>query len=67
VDAFLVVVFGGMSKLVGTIVSAFGVAQGQSIAQFFMDGAMGKVIILAVVVIILMIRPQGLFPSKVRA
>lgn len=67
VDAFLVVVFGGMSKLVGTIVSAFGVAQGQSIAQFFMDGAMGKVIILAVVIIILMIRPQGLFPSKVRA
>jgi urea transport system permease protein len=67
VDAFLVVVFGGMSKLVGTIVSAFGVAQGQSIAQFFMDGAMGKVIILSVVVIILMIRPQGLFPSKVRA
>ena len=66
VDAFLVVVFGGMTKLIGTIVSAFGIAQGQSIAQFFMDGAMGKVVILTVVVVILMIRPQGLFASKVR-
>lgn len=67
VDAFLVVVFGGMTKLVGTIVSAFGIAQGQSIAQFFMEGTMGKVTILLAVVIILMIRPQGLFASKVRS
>jgi urea transport system permease protein len=67
VDAFLVVVFGGMTKLMGTVASAFGIAQGQSIAQFFMDGAMGKVAILSVVVIILMIRPQGLFASKVRS
>ena len=67
VDAFLVVVFGGMTKLVGTIASAFGIAQGQSIAQFFMEGTMGKVTILTAVVIILMIRPQGLFASKVRS
>jgi urea transport system permease protein len=67
VDAFLVVVFGGMTKLVGTIASAFGIAQGQSIAQFFLQGTMGKVTILSVVVIILMIRPQGLFASKVRS
>jgi urea transport system permease protein len=67
VDAFLVVVFGGMTKLMGTVVSAFGIAQGQSIAQFFMQGTAGKVTILLTVVIILMIRPQGLFASKVRS
>ena len=67
VDAFLVVVFGGMTKLVGTIASAFGIAQGQSIAQFFLEGTMGKVTILLTVVVILMIRPQGLFASKVRS
>jgi len=67
VDAFLVVVFGGMAKLMGTVVSAFGIAQGQSIAQFFMQGTSGKVTILLTVVIILMIRPQGLFASKVRS
>jgi urea transport system permease protein len=67
VDSFLVVVFGGMTRLVGTIVSAFGIAQGQSIAQFFMEGTMGKVMILLVVVVILMIRPKGLFASKIRS
>ena len=67
VDAFLVVVFGGMTKLVGTIASAFGIAQGQSIAQFFLEGTMGKVTILLTVVVILMIRPQGLFAGKVRS
>jgi urea transport system permease protein len=67
VDAFLVVVFGGMTKLVGTIASAFGIAQGQSIAQFFLEGTSGKVTILLTVVIILMLRPQGLFASKVRS
>jgi urea transport system permease protein len=66
VDTFLVVVFGGTASLLGTIASAFGIAQGQSIFEFFLKGTMGKVAVLLGIVIILMIRPQGLFPSKVR-
>lgn len=67
VDTFLVVVFGGSASMLGTIASAFGIAQGQSISEFFMEGTMGKVATLMGIVVILMIRPQGLFPSKVRA
>lgn len=67
VDTFLVVVFGGTASLLGTIASAFGIAQGQSICEFFLKGTMGKVAVLLGIVIILMIRPQGLFASKVRA
>jgi urea transport system permease protein len=67
VDTFLVVVFGGTSSLGGTIASAFGIAQGQSISGFFLEGTMGKVAILLAIVVILMIRPQGLFSSKVRS
>jgi urea transport system permease protein len=67
VDTFLVVVFGGTASLLGTIASAFGIAQGQSISEFFLEGTMGKVAILLTIVIVLMIRPKGLFPSKVRA
>jgi len=67
VDTFLVVVFGGTSSLLGTIASAFGIAQGQSIAGFFMEGTMGKVAVLLGIILILMIRPQGLFSSKVRS
>jgi urea transport system permease protein len=66
VDSFMVVVFGGAASLMGTIVSAFGIAQAQSILQFFMTSSMGKVATLMTIVIILMMRPEGLFASKVR-
>ena len=67
VDTFLVVVFGGTASLMGTIASAFGIAQGQSILEFFLKGTMGKVAVLMVIVLVLMIRPQGLFASKIRS
>ncbi|MBU4498960.1 MAG: urea ABC transporter permease subunit UrtB [Gammaproteobacteria bacterium] len=66
VDAFLVVTFGGAANLLGTVASAFGIAQTQSIAEFFISGSMAKVLTLLLIVIILMIRPQGLFASKIR-
>ena len=66
VDTFLVVVFGGVASLLGTITSAFGIAQAQSILSFFLSGSMAKVITLLTVVVILMFRPQGLFAVKVR-
>jgi urea transport system permease protein len=66
VDAFLVVTFGGAASLLGTVASAFGIAQTQSISEFFMTGSMAKVLTLSVIVFILMLRPQGLFASKVR-
>jgi urea transport system permease protein len=66
VDAFLVVTFGGAASLLGTVASAFGIAQTQSILEFFMTGSMAKVLTLLTIVTILMIRPQGLFASKLR-
>ena len=66
VDAFLVVTFGGAASLLGTVVSAFGIAHTQSISEFFMAGSMAKVLTLSLIVLILMMRPQGLFASKVR-
>jgi urea transport system permease protein len=67
VDTFLVVVFGGSASMLGTIVSALGIAKTQSISEFFLEGTMGKVTTLMAIVFILMIRPKGLFPSKVRS
>lgn len=66
VDSFMVVVFGGAASLLGTIASAFGIAQAQSILQFFMSSSMGKVTTLLAIVIILMMRPEGLFASRIR-
>jgi urea transport system permease protein len=66
VDTFLVVVFGGAASLVGTIASAFSIAQAQATTEFFMTGSMAKVLTLMVVILILMARPEGLFTLKVR-
>jgi urea transport system permease protein len=66
VDTFLVVVFGGAQRLIGTIASAFAIAQTQATTEFFMTGSMAKVITLSTVILILLIRPQGLFALKVR-
>lgn len=66
VDTFLVVVFGGVSSLLGTIAAAFSISQVQSIMEFFLTGSTAKVLTLLAVVFILMLRPQGLFALKVR-
>jgi urea transport system permease protein len=66
VDTFIVVVFGGAASLIGTIISAFSIAQAQSISEFFLTGVLAKVFVLLAVIILLMIRPKGLIAAKVR-
>jgi urea transport system permease protein len=66
VDTFLVVVFGGAASLVGTIASAFSIAQAQATTEFFMTGSMAKVTTLLAVIFILMLKPEGLFTLRVR-
>jgi urea transport system permease protein len=66
VNTFLVVVFGGAQSLLGTIASAFAIAQTQSTAEFFLSGSMATVLTLSSVIVILMMRPQGLFSVRVR-
>jgi len=67
VDTFLVVVFGGAASLLGTIASAFSIAQAQSLLEFFLTSAMAKVLTLMTIIVILMLRPQGLFVTRVRS
>ena len=66
VDTFLIVVFGGAQSLLGTIASAFTISQTQSTLEFFLSGSTAKVLTLLGVVVILMLRPQGLSVAKVR-
>ena len=66
VDAFLTVVFGGAQSLFGTIASAFTIAETNSTLEFFMTGSTAKVITLVSIIVILMLRPEGLFSIKVR-
>lgn len=67
IDSFMVVVFGGVGNLLGTLVGSFTLG----IANKFMEPITGAVLanILVLVFIILFIqkRPKGLFPQKGRA
>jgi urea transport system permease protein len=66
VDTFIVVVFGGVESLLGTISSAFVIGQMQSWFEYFMSGSMARASILLLVIVVLYFRPNGLFAAKVR-
>jgi urea transport system permease protein len=66
VDSFIVVVFGGVQSLIGTVLSGFTIAQSQTILEYLMAGSMARVTILLFVIVVLYFKPSGLFSSKVR-
>lgn len=66
IPAFLVVVAGGLGQLKGTVIAAFSVG---ILTQFMTDwfsGSMAQVIVFALVVVFLQVRPQGLFTVSTR-
>jgi len=67
VDAFMVVVLGGVESLVGTVVSS-GIIGGLSgsIAFYFND-TIAKAAVLLAIVVLIRFMPQGLFAAKVRS
>ncbi|QIL79041.1 urea ABC transporter permease subunit UrtB [Diaphorobacter sp. HDW4A] len=67
VDAFIVVVFGGVQSLLGTALSGFAIAESQTVLEYLMSGSMARVSILALVIVVLYFRPQGLFASRTRS
>lgn len=66
VDTFIVVVFGGVESLIGTIASAFIIGQMQGWFEYFLSGSMARASILLLVIVVIYFRPNGLFATKVR-
>ena len=66
VDSFIVVVFGGVQTLIGTVLSGFAIAQSQTTLEYLMSSSMARVSILLLVIAVLYFRPQGLFATKSR-
>lgn len=66
VDAFLVVVAGGLGHLRGAVFAAVGLGLLNSYAEFWSDASLAKVIVFAVIIGFLQIRPQGLFVLRSR-
>lgn len=66
VDSFLVVVTGGVGKLVGCITSGLGIGTLSKVFEIFFETIYGKVIMLALIIFFLQYKPKGLFPDKGR-
>ena len=67
VDAFLVVVAGGLGQLRGAVIAAVALGMLNSYAEFWTDASLAKVIVFAVIIAFLQFRPQGMFVLRSRA
>ncbi|MBG6182974.1 urea transport system permease protein [Arthrobacter sp. CAN_A214] len=67
VDAFLVVVAGGIGQIRGAVFAAFALGVLQSLFEFTTTASVAKVLIFAVIVVFLQMRPQGIFSVKTRS
>ena len=71
VDSFMVVVLGGVGKLLGTVVASFGIGISNKMLEPSIGGTAAaiyaKVAILVIVILFLQWRPTGLFRQRGRA
>ncbi len=67
VDAFMVVVLGGVGKLIGTVVGAAGIGIASTLFEAWTSASLGKVLVFALVVAFLQWRPRGFVAMKTRA
>ncbi|MSU35663.1 MAG: urea ABC transporter permease subunit UrtB [Pedosphaera sp.] len=66
-DCFMVVVLGGVGSLVGTLYAALGIGVTDQILQPWLGAVMGKITVLAAIILFLQWRPSGLFASRSRS
>ncbi|MEV1293567.1 urea ABC transporter permease subunit UrtB [Pseudonocardia sp. NPDC049635] len=67
VDAFLVVIVGGLGQLRGAIIAAFALGVAQSWIEYSTSASIAKVLVLVLVVAFLQFRPQGIFSLRTRS
>jgi urea transport system permease protein len=67
VDAFLVVVAGGIGQLKGAVIAAFGLGLLQATFEYSTTASIAKVLVFVVIVVFLQIRPQGIFSVRTRS
>jgi urea transport system permease protein len=67
VDAFMVVVLGGVGKLVGTVVGALGIGVFNTLFEWWTDASLGKVLVFLCIVAFLQWKPMGMFAVRTRS
>jgi urea transport system permease protein len=67
VDAFLVVVVGGIGQIKGAVIAAFLLGVAQSWIEYSTTASIAKVLVFALIVAFLQVRPQGIFTVRTRS
>lgn len=67
IDSFMVVVFGGVGNLMGTLVGAFSLGLVNKFLEPYAGAVLGKIIVLVAIILFIQKRPQGIFAPKGRA
>lgn len=66
VDAFMVVVLGGVESLIGTVVSSGIIGELTGFLAFYYNDTVAKALVLLAIVVLIRFRPQGLFSKSIR-
>lgn len=67
IDSFMVVVFGGVGNLWGTLVGALTLGVANKFLEPFAGAVLGKIAILVLIILFIQKRPRGMFALKGRA
>ena len=67
IDSFMVVVFGGVGNLWGTLVGAFSLGIVNKFLEPFAGTVLAKILVLVAIILFIQKRPRGLFSLKGRA
>ncbi len=67
IDSFMVVVFGGVGNLWGTLVAAMGLGVVNKILEPWAGAVLAKILVLVFIILFIQRRPRGLFALKGRA
>jgi urea transport system permease protein len=67
IDSFLVVVFGGVGNLWGTLVGALSLGIANKFLEPYAGAVLGKIAVLVLIILFIQKRPRGLFALKGRA
>lgn len=66
IDSFMVVVFGGVGNLWGTLVGAFTLGILNKFLEPYAGAVLGKILVLVLIILFIQKRPRGLFALKGR-
>jgi len=67
VDSFMVVVFGGVGQLAGTVYAALTLGFANKFLEAWSGAVIAKIVVLVFIIVFIQRRPQGLFAVKGRA